>query len=155
MTKRLASLLAFLAVLFGASVAVPASADAAAYTNWVNAPTQWGAWTVGAAANVNGSCDGTYGCWNYMKIERWNGSSWTFVAGRWIGGGTQYVSGYTSGCGTYRTAIDSYNDILTSYNYSAQFGVKIAELGGGYGGQTIKRFNRTWTSGNRYLCFGY
>lgn len=139
-----AALLAFFAVALGAS---PASA--AAYTTNVYAPHNVSGYAEGWAT-VAQDCSGTNGCWNYMKIEKWGwvGNSW--IGGNWVTGtGWRSMSAaLPSGCGYYRTTVDSYNDVTGPVGG----GINIGKVGVSWNGQIVYRYKTTWSSGWAYLC---
>lgn len=124
-------------------------AHATAFTYEVYAPDRSGN-TLTGWARLSRDCSGTYGCSNYIKIERraWNG--WQFLSGKWANnGGWNSVSGtMLSGCYDYRTTVDSYNDTLVS----SGGGVNVGPVGISSSGQTIYRFRITWSSGYKRYC---
>jgi hypothetical protein len=105
--------------LLGVHEAVaPDTARAAAYADSVSAPHYEGS-TVSGSANINTNCDGTVGCWSYVKVEFRPDSpgvpswleKWRYLDGNWAVNGQNNITVPTQeGCGEYRTVVDSYND---------------------------------------------
>jgi hypothetical protein len=129
---------------------IDSPAHAAAYPKNVYSPEIVPpTWNIRGWADLNLDCSGTYGCWNYMKIERsrWYGPE--FMSGGWVGGGWQSATAtLQSGCWDYRTTAESYNDVAGSYGS----GVNIGPVGVSANGTTIYRFKTSWSSGWKRWC---
>ncbi|PBC71804.1 hypothetical protein BX265_6417 [Streptomyces sp. TLI_235] len=107
-----------------------------------NTLTGWG--------NLSRDCSGTVGCYNYIKIERGRWYGWEFMGGNWAGnnGWNSASAPVASGCYSYRTTVDSYNDIVGGYGA----GVNTGQVGATVDGQKIYRFRVTWSSGTKSYC---
>lgn len=140
---------AALASLLALTVVDQAPADAAAYTKSVYAPNDEGSYLRGWA-DLSRDCSGTYGCWNYMKIERHRAWGWEYVNGWWANNhGWNHVDATQPyGCFNYRTTVDSYNDVAGSYGS----GVNLGPVGTTSNGTKIYRYRTTWSSGFKYHC---
>ncbi len=123
---------------------VPA-ASAAAYTKSIYEPKVNGA-SVEAWADVNTDCEGTFGCWTYVKLERLDNSpymwlhGWSFKTGQWASPGWNRVEVPLdgAGCTSWRIVVDTYNDGPSNDSVSFErYGVGV-ELGGG-----VKRFHKS------------
>ena len=125
-------------------------AEAAAYPIAVYAPKKLGATQVQGWANLSRNCSGTYGCYNYIKVERsrWYGAE--FVNGWWANAnGWNSITGTLgAGCYSYRTTTDSYNDVAGSYGS----GVNLGPVGATSNGTKINRFRTSWSSGWTRIC---
>jgi hypothetical protein len=130
-------------------MSIAPNAKAAAFTYNVYAPNRSGN-TLTSWANLSRDCSGTYGCWNYMKIEKSDWWWYDYVGGNWVSnnGWNSISVGLPSGCGNYRTTVDSYNDVLISQG----IGVNLGQVGVNASGQAIYRFRTTWSSGTHYYC---
>jgi hypothetical protein len=147
--KPLALLLA-LAALLMAGVAAAAPSNAAAFVYGVYAPNKINGTQVQGWANLSRDCSGTYGCYNYIKIERSNWYGASYQNGWWANanGWNSITADMTPGCYNYRTTVDSYNDVAGGYGA----GVNIGPVGMTSSGTTIYRFKTTWSSGWAYRC---
>lgn len=145
----LAALLLLASVLLSVFTAA-APADAAAFTYGVYAPNKINSTQVQGWANVSRDCSGTYGCYNYIKIERSNWYGASFQNGWWANanGWNSITATMTPGCYGYRTVVDSYNDVAGSYGS----GVNVGPVGTTSNGTKIYRFRTTWTSGWAQRC---
>lgn len=146
-----------LALLTLIGVAMPASA--AAYTKGVYEPKLSNGETIEGWADVNINCDGTLGCWTYVKMEFKPDDSitlppwlnkWQFVDGRWAKDGWNKIEtgAFKKGCGQYRMVVDTYNDMTGAP--VATLNIKDAvtvPLGDG-----LKRYQITSTSKAVRLC---
>lgn len=144
----MAALLLGLMLLIG--VGTTSTASAAAYTKSVYTPARSGS-TMTGWADLSLDCAGTFGCWNYLKIEKWGyfGNSW--VNGWWANnnGWNSVTAWLPGGCGYYRTTVDSYNDATGPVGG----GITIGQVGWTLSGQAIYRFRTTWSSGWAYYCY--
>ena len=137
-------------VVTGGAVAAAAPAEAAASTYSVYAPHKISSTTAEGWAYLSHNCRGTYGCANYMKIEKREWWGWSYRGGGWV-----YNNGWNSargiltrGCAYYRTTVDSYNDIAGRY----RGGTNLGPVGHTRNGTTIYRYRTTWSSGTVRLC---
>lgn len=142
--RRIISSLALLfATLFGvAAIAQPASA--ASYSKGVYAPIDKGDQIEGWA-DVNTNCEGTFGCYTYVKIEYlpdnlarpyWlDNAAWEYAGGGWANDGWNKVVTDYRGCGQYRMTVNAYNDAIGDAVLGVHLGVVDLNLGGG-----IKRY---------------
>jgi hypothetical protein len=144
--------LALVAVLgaLAASLFVASGAHAAAYPIGVYAPERISNTQIQGWANLSRDCSGTYGCYNYIKIERsrWWGTE--FVNGWWAtaNGWNSITATLPYGCYNYRTTTDSYNDVAGTFGS----GVNIGPVGLTANGTRIYRFRQTWSSGWKQHC---
>jgi hypothetical protein len=129
-------------------------ADAAAYTKSVYPPEKHGTTQMQGWADLSRDCSGTYGCYNYIKIEKKNWWGASFVAGGWANGSgwNSVTANLPTGCAQYRMTVDSYNDVAGSYGGGVNLGTKVAEVGFSQNGTKIYRFKVTWSSGWKELC---
>ena len=106
--------------------------------------------TVTGWTNLSRDCSGTYGCYNYIKIERSSWRGWLYVSGKWApdNGWNPVSANLLSGCYDYRTTVDSYNDTLINVG----LGVNIGAVGVNASNETIYRFQNTWSSGSHRYC---
>jgi hypothetical protein len=137
--------------LAGTLVAVNASsANAAAFTYSVYAPKRLNSYQLQGWGNLSRDCSGTYGCSNYIKIERsrWYGAE--FIGGSWANahGWNSITVNLPSGCFHYRTTVDSYNDVVAT----SGFGVNVGRIGFTKNGTSINRYKQTWSSGWAWHC---
>lgn len=128
-------------------------AQAAAYTKSANAPQKTGPRTLQGTADLSLDCSGTLGCRNYMKIEvqRWNGIK--KLSGKWANAnGVNSINGkLKKGCYSYRTTVDSYNDMVGAVG----IGVNLGPVGATKSGEKVYRFrSEPWSSGWSRLCSG-
>ena len=126
-------------------------AGAAAYTKAVYAPNSVSSGTVlKSDADLSRDCAGTFGCSNYMKIERKRAWGIQFVGGGWVNnsGRNSIQVAKPYGCFNYRTTVDSYNDVAGSYGS----GVNVGPIGFSSNGTKIYRYKTTWSSGWKYHC---
>jgi hypothetical protein len=139
-----------LITIFTLMISSTGQADAAAFTYDVYAPKKEANNIIKGWANLSRDCSGTYGCYNYIKLEYKSWGSWRFFSGKWANAnGWNSVSGdLINGCNEYRTTVDSYNDTLVSNGAGANIG----PVGANGSGQKIYRFQRTWSSGSAKLC---
>ena len=147
--RKAAATFAIVLVLALTNVLTAGSANAAAFTRDAYPPNREGNSVVGWA-DLNRDCTGTYGCWNYIKIERKRWWGWEYVSGKWAqaDGWNSVSSHLPPGCFEYRTVVDSYNDQVVDNGG----GVNIGPVGFTDDGQTIDRFHRTWHSGGNRIC---
>jgi hypothetical protein len=145
--------LALAAVALGISTAMASApaANAAAYPIGVYAPSKINASQAQGWANLSRDCSGTYGCSNYIKIEKrnwWGGADW--VAGWWANnnGWNSITATLASGCADYRTTTDSYNDVAGGYGS----GITVGPVGYTWNGTRILEYRTTWSSGWARLC---
>ena len=129
-----------------------APAEAAAFSYGVYAPKKISQWTMDSWANLSRDCSGTYGCYNYMKIEKKEWWGWSHYAGQWAGahGWNSLRANINGGCATYRLTVDSYNDVAGSYGG----GVNVGVVGISGNGTKIYRYKTTWSSGTSQICRG-
>lgn len=149
--RGLAGLALTLAALFGAT-AIAQPANAASYTKGVYAPYINGGGNVEAWANVNATCEDTWGCWTYVKIERLSTAPlvikpWDYQGGQWASNGWNHVVVRYNGCSYYRMVVESYNDAASNSVAGINLGVVQASLGGG-----VKRYKKTEYSSSVRLC---
>jgi hypothetical protein len=125
------------------------TASAQAYTQNAYPPHNESGYAVGWASVVQ-DCTNTFGCWNYVKIEKWGYFGNTWIGGGWVtGSGWQSARGaLPKGCGWYRTTVDSYNDVAGPVSGGANIG----PVGGSGGGQKVYRYHSPWSSGWASLC---
>jgi hypothetical protein len=143
------ALLLLVPIVMAFGVAAPA--NAAAYTQAVYAPNVIaGGTALEGWALLSRDCSGTQGCWNYMKIERWQWWGMQYLNGNWVNnnGWNRMTASLPGGCGYYRTTVDSYNDIAGTYGG----GVNIGPVGFTGNGTRVYRYKTTWSSGWRYAC---
>jgi hypothetical protein len=126
-------------------MSVASLAYSAAYTKSVYSPEKVNNSTIEGWADLSRDCSGTYGCYNYIKIERKR-----FLWTEWINGGWANNDGWNSiqaalpnGSWEYRTTVDSYNDVTGSYGG----GVNVGQVGFTANGTKIYRYRTTWSSG--------
>lgn len=138
--------------LVGGGLAAAVPAEAAAFSYGVYTPNKISAWDMDAWANVSRDCSGTYGCYNYMKIEKREWWGWSHYAGHWAGahGWNSIRANINGGCSTYRLTVDSFNDVASTYGG----GVNVGVVGFTSNGTKIHRFKTTWSSGSRQICRG-
>jgi hypothetical protein len=134
----------------GVSVGLAPSAEAAAYPIGVYAPNRINSGQIQGWANLSRDCSGTYGCYNYIKIERARWYGVEYVNGWWANnnGWNSITANLPSGCYNYRTTTDSYNDVAGGYGG----GVNIGPVGASGNGTKIYRYRNTWSSGWTYQC---
>lgn len=134
----------------GASSLGTARADAAAYTIAVYPPSRLNASQLRGWAKLSRDCSGTYGCSNYIKIERQRAWGVQFVGGWWAtaNGWNSITAGLPRGCFDYRTTVDSYNDVAGS----SGGGVNVGPVGVSSNGTKIYRYRNTWSSGFSRIC---
>ncbi len=124
-----------------AAVALALPAGAAAYTKNAYAPARAGN-TITGWADLSLDCSGTYGCWNFIKIERqrWYGPE--YVSGKWASsnGWNSISAALSPGCYNYRTHVDSYNDTVGSIGA----GVNIGPVGISSEGTTVSNCQYLW-----------
>lgn len=144
----MASGLMVLVVAGGALSAAPA--EASAFTYSVYAPHKISSTTAEGWAYLSHDCRGTYGCANYMKIEKREWWGWSNRGGGWVyhNGWNTARASLTRGCAYYRTVVDSYNDIAGRY----RGGVNLGPVGHTRNGTTIYRYRTTWSSSTVRLC---
>ena len=135
--------------LLAADFATPA--NAAAYTVAVYAPNNVGGSQIQGWANLSRDCSGTFGCYNFVKIERQRWYGVNYVAGNWANysgwnNQTAYIGG--TGCYNYRTTVDSYSDVAGGYGS----GVNVGQVGATGNGTKIYRYRNTWSSGWATRC---
>jgi hypothetical protein len=136
-----------------AGAVAASSAGATAYVNNVYSPEDHGDYIRGWG-NVTRDCSNTYGCWIYIKLERWSSllHSWRYVSGRWQNSSGSYwasKSAYKlSDCRYYRTTVDAYNDSTAPIGGGANIG----PVGAASNGQQISRYKTVWSSGYVRLC---
>lgn len=146
---------AFLAALLGL-VATSAPASAASYARSVGVP-EYKDGKIVAAANVSTNCEDTFGCYTYVKIERladplpgtpgWL-RQWEYAGGHWANDGDNLVETQPiSGCATYRTVVDSYNDAPGDAVLGISLGPVEFNLGNG-----VKRFHQSTASQTFRYC---
>lgn len=157
MSLKKALALAIAAITAVALVLVsPTSASAASYARSVGTPHYEGGKLV-AEADVNTSCEGTFGCYTYVKIERkpdpqpgvpaWL-TQWEDAAGHWANDGkNKVVVDSPTGCATYRTVVDSYNDAPGDAALGVLLGPVELNLGGG-----VKRYHKATRSQEVHIC---
>ncbi len=143
--KALSALSAVL-VIAVLMTSLAARADAVAYTKNVYPPNRIGGTTIEGWADLSLDCQGTLGCWNYIKIERRQSPydptllelhlglqpgdpallvqpvdpPVEYVAGGWAKDGWNAISAELSlGCWEYRTHVDSYN------RYPGPYGLEV------------------------------
>lgn len=140
------------AALASGGLAAAAPAEAAAFSYGVYTPNKINQWTMDAWANVSRDCSGTYGCYNYMKIEKREWWGWSHYAGQWAGanGWNSIRANINGGCATYRLTVDSYNDVAGGYGGGANIG----PVGSSSNGTKIYRYKTSWSSGTRQICRG-
>lgn len=138
--------------LASGGLAAAAPAEAAAFSYGVYAPNKISAWTMDAWANVSRDCSGTYGCYNYMKIEKREWWGWSHYAGQWAGahGWNSIRANINGGCATYRLTVDSYNDVAGGYGG----GVNVGHVGFSANGTKIYRYKTSWSGASRQICRG-
>ncbi|MDP9352858.1 MAG: hypothetical protein M3P51_15150 [Chloroflexota bacterium] len=130
--------------------------DAAAYTKGVYPPNRIGATTIEGWADLSLDCTETFGCWNYIKIER-RLSPYDpaflvhpvdppveYVAGGWAtqAGWAAISAELSLGCWEYRTHVDSYNRYPASYG----FGVDARGIGVSYNDTNGNIDHMPWSS---------
>lgn len=144
------ALLLVLAALLTAGLTAASAANASAFTYGVYAPKKINSSQVQGWANLSRDCSGTYGCYNYIKIERSNWWGVSYQNGWWANsnGWNSITANMTPGCYSYRTTVDSYNDVAGSYGW----GVNIGPVGWTSNGTRIYRYKVTWSSGWAYRC---
>lgn len=148
--RRMRRMLAVLLAAAGLLGLASTTASAAAYPNGVYAPNRINSSQIQGWANLSLDCSGTYGCWNYIKIERYHWYGPEYINGWWAGanGWNSITANLPWGCSYYRTTTDSYNDVAGSWGA----GVNIGQVGWTYNGTRIYRFRTTWSSGWSYQC---
>jgi hypothetical protein len=157
MKKNMAKTFAFRAIpvavlvtiMLALFLSVATKAVAAAFTYDAYAPNRSGS-TLTGWAYLSRDCSGTFGCSNYMKIEKSDWWWWDYVGGNWVpnNGWNSISVGLPRGCANYRTTVDSYNVVLISQG----IGINLGEVGVNANGQTLYEFHRTWSSGAHYYC---
>lgn len=149
MAALVATVAAMMAALFGAAPAV-----AAAYAKGVYAPSAVGGLVEGWA-DINTDCEGTFGCYTYIKIEYLEGNGlhpvwydgWSEIAGRWANAGWNGITVPYQGCGNYRVTVDTYNDAPSEGVVGVSLGGVEVGLGGG-----VHRYHMTSTSSSSRIC---
>lgn len=144
--------LGLVAALTSGSLAAATPAEAAAFSYDVYAPNKVSRWTMDAWANLSRNCSGTYGCYNYMKIEKLQWWGWSHYAGHWAGahGWNSIRANINGGCAKYRLTVDSYNDVAGSYGS----GTNMGSVGSTSNGTKIYRYKTSWSGGTRQICRG-
>jgi hypothetical protein len=137
-------------IVTGGAVTAAAPAQAAALTYSVYAPHKIGPTTAEGWAYLSRNCHGTYGCANYMKIEKREWWGWSYRGGGWVynNGWNTARGSLTRGCASYRTTVDSYNDFAGRYHS----GTNLGPVGHTRNGTTIYRYRTTRSSGTVWLC---
>ena len=127
-------------------------ASAAAYSKGVYTPYAVGGGVIEAWANVSTDCDGTLGCWTYIKIERQTLAGWWVEhTGGWASDGWNRVAAPALECGNYRLVVESYNDAPGEGMLS--FGVEYSKVHANVGtGSTITRYKRSAYSRQEKVC---
>jgi hypothetical protein len=138
----------------GVMVASPASA--ASYAKGVYEPIDKGDHIEGWA-DVNTDCEGTFGCYTYVKMEfrsdnparpPWlNAGAWEFAGGNWAQPGWNKVTTKYRGCGDYRMVVDSYNDATGDAVLGISLGPVELNLGGG-----VQRYHKSSASRIVRVC---
>ena len=143
-----AKLVATLVVAGLLSLALAAPASASARSKGTYMPEQHGN-TLTAWANLELDCSNTLGCWNYIKIQQLRWFGWQTIAGQWANNnGWNSISTEIPGCGTYRTQVRSYNDIVVADSDSAEAG----GVGASQTRSKIQRFETHWESDPIWYC---
>lgn len=148
--QALTKILAVLVLPLLLILAAAAPSHAAAYTKSVYAPNELNSTTLEGWGDLSRNCSGTYGCYNYMKIERkaWYGA--VYVGGGWVNknGWNKIRVTQPKNCHYYRTTVDSYNDVLRGYGS----GVDMGPVGSSDSDTKIHRYKTTWSSGWKRHC---
>ncbi|MGY3564808.1 hypothetical protein [Sinomonas sp. RB5] len=127
-----------------------APAEAAALTYSVYAPYRISPTTAQGWAYLSRNCRGTYGCANYLKIEKREWWGWSYRGEGWVynNGWNSARGSLTRGCAYDRTTVDSYNDIAGRYHG----GTSLGPVGHTRNGTTIYRYRTIRSSGAVWLC---
>jgi hypothetical protein len=149
-TRKLVASLVSVTIVILTMLVMATGANAAAFTYDAYPPDKSGPTMITAWANLSRDCTGTYGCWNYMKIERTRLWGIEYVGGKWAtdNGWNSLEVNLPDGCYDYRTFVDSYTDALISLGLSADYKV----IGASATGEKIVRFHRVWNSGFVQIC---
>lgn len=160
-----AVLTATLMVALGVGIAAASPASAAVWTKAAYAPKNTDSGIEGWA-DISHKCDDTMGCWSYIKIQykpdpsplplpAWlNSPDWRDVDGHWANqDGWNSVSVSDQGCGSYRTVVDTYNDLPTgSSGISLGIPLGKVEVGVSSNHGSIDRYHATSTSDAAHIC---